>query len=640
MLLIISAGENVFKKINQNKIELLIYVIVIFIFILVAFGFTNIYKSNKIIHEQVNSNLVYRVDTIKHEADDYFSKAEDSVEDIKELIKITIDKNQLDKIAPEVYKYDKNKIPYIQNYLNSIVSPALLYFAENSHSVMSIYFVFDHEYLKHKNVIGLWYIDPKLQGQFKPTDNGLTTTMYPVNRSDLEWFYKPKKLKRGVWSAPYIDEDIKTDMITYSTPLYLDKKFIGIVGIDVSMDKIKNFVYKFKLYKSGKAYLINKNNKIIYSKDYKPLTDTKLIDKNLHDCLGKTCIKDTIDLDNKEIRLIKSVSRKKLFAVTRLYNDFFLVIEVPIRELYSETDKLITFNVYSLILAILISALIAIETYAKMKKINNQLMHKEKLISMGTMAAEIAHEINNPLGYVNCNIDTLKKFIEKLKSFMFSCEVQFKKVLDNEINIETQIQNIHELKKEYKLNYVLESLDEIIDETKDGIKKVSEIVTDLKNFAKDDSQNVKTSEDLEKIINEALVILGGKISHDIEIIRNFAAIPPLNCNKNQLKQVLINMIDNACHSVNQKGRPNKFIKLSIYKENQDACIEIEDNGMGIEKSKLSKIFDSFYTTKDYGEGTGIGLTIAYEIITKKHKGKIFVESKKGSGTKFLIKIPY
>lgn len=629
-----------FKKINQKRIELLIYLIAIFILILILFGFTNIYRSNKIIREQANKNLIYRLEKIKYEANIYFSKAEDAVEDCKKVVEISIDRKKLDKIAPSVYKYDKNKIPYLQDYMDSMLSPALLFFASKAESVMSIYLTFDPKYLKHKSVIGLWYMDKDLNNKFVKSDNGLTSTMYPENREDLEWYYQPKKLKASVWSPPYNDDDIKIDMITYSAPVYVDNKFIGVIGIDISMDKIKNFIYKFKLYKTGKAYIIDKNNKVIYSKDYKPLTDTSEIDKNLHNCLNKTCTKDTIDLDNKEIRLIKSVSRKNLFAITKLYNNFFLVIEISAKELYKDTDKLIVFSVYSLILAILISLLIAIEAYTRIKRINNQLMHKEKLISMGTMAAEIAHEINNPLGYVNCNIDTLKKFIDKLKKFMFDCDTQFKKVLTNEISVETEIQNVQELKKEHKLNYVLESLDEIIDETKGGIKKVSEIVLDLKNFAKDDSQNVKSSENVEKIINEAFLILGGKIQTDVQVIRDFANIPELKCNKNQLKQVLINIIDNSCYSVEQKGHDNKFIKVTTYKENNNACIEIQDNGTGIEKNKLSKIFDSFYTTKDYGEGTGLGLAIAYEIITKKHKGKILVESERGKGTKFLIKIPY
>lgn len=629
-----------FKKINQKRIELLIYLIAIFILILVSFGFTNIYRSNKIIREQANKNLIYRLDKIKQEANIYFSKAEDSVEDCKKIIEISIDKKMLDEVAPSAYKYDKNKIPYLQNYMNSTLSPTLLFFASRAESVMSIYLIFDPEFLKHKSVIGLWYMDKNLNNEFVQADNGLASTMYPEKREDLEWYYQPKKLKKGVWSPPYKDDDIKVDMITYSAPVYADKKFIGVVGIDISMDKIKNFIYKFKLYKTGKAYVIDKSSKVIYSKDYKPLTDTSSIDKNLHNCLSKTCAKDTIDLDNKEIRLIKSVSGKNLFAITKLYNSFFLVIEIPVEELYNDTDKLIVSSVYSLILAILISLLIAIEAYTRIKKINNQLMHKEKLISMGTMAAEIAHEINNPLGYINCNIDTLKKFLIKLKNFMYCCEVQLKKIIDKEIDVEAGVRDLHELKNELKLNYILETLNEIIDETKDGVKKVSEIVLDLKNFAKDDSQNIKSNENVEKIINETFLILGGKIPSDIEIIRDFANIPELNCNKNQLKQVLINIIDNACYSIEQKGHANKFIKITTYKENNNACIEVGDNGMGIEKNKLNKIFDSFYTTKNYGEGTGLGLTIAYEIITKKHKGKILVESQKGIGTKFLIKIPY
>ena len=169
---------------------------------------------------------------------------------------------------------------------------------------------------------------------------------------------------------------------------------------------------------------------------------------------------------------------------------------------------------------------------------------------------------------------------------------------------------------------------------------MSEIVFNLKNFAKDDSQEVKSSEDLEKLIEESLSFLNGKIKSGIEVIKNFEEIPPLLCSKNQLEQVFINLLDNARYSVEKKGHADKKITISIYKKGKNACIEISDNGVGIENNKINRIFDPFFTTKGHGEGTGLGLSIAYEIITKKHKGKISVESKRGIGTKFIIKIPY
>jgi len=632
--------KKVLRGKNRKNNELFLCVTIGVIFVITLFGCINIYNSCKIINKQADSNLIYLTENIRQRENSYFHEAEEAVENSKKTIELTINERELNKIAPIAYKYNKYKIPYIENYFNSIMAPLLLSSVNNVDGLVSVYFVFDPKFLMHKSVIGLWYSDSELRGNFELTDNGPTVTMYPESRPDLQWFYVPEKLKKGEWGEPYMDSDIKIEMITYSAPVYSGKKFLGVIGVDMSMDEIKKFICKFKIYETGKAYLIDQNNKIIFAKDDKALTSAKVIDENLYTFLGKAGLKEGIKLDEKEITLIKSSSSDKLFAVTRLYNGFILVLEVPANELYAETIKLINFTSYLLVLTVLVSLLIALEAQNNIKKINDELMHKEKLISLGTIVAEIAHEINNPVAFLSSNLDTLKNFLGKIKMFMCSCESEFDKVIANEITIEQEIESIHKLRQGAKIDYVLESLDEIIDESKEGIKRVSEIVFNLKNFAKDDSQEVKSSEDLEKLIEESLSFLNGKIKSGIEVIKNFEEIPPLLCSKNQLEQVFINLLDNARYSVEKKGHADKKITISIYKKGKNACIEISDNGVGIENNKINRIFDPFFTTKGHGEGTGLGLSIAYEIITKKHKGKISVESKRGIGTKFIIKIPY
>lgn len=627
-----------FKKIKQKKIELFSYVMIIFISIIALFGGINIYNSCKVIKNQASSNLIFLVDNVRKSVNKYFHISEAEVEHCKEMITLTIDNKKLNKVAPIAYKYNKNKIPYVRDYLNSIVSPVLLYSTKNVEGLMSIYFIFDYKLLKHKDVIGLWYVKPNHKDPFKSVDNGLTSTMLPENRSDLEWFYMPKNLKKGVWSKPYIDDDLKIDMITYSTPVYSNKTFIGIAGMDISIPELMDFFLKFKIYQHGNIYLIDKNNEIIYAKGYKPLTSTLAIDETLHIFLDKYLTKDGIKLKDKEIKLIRL--QKKLFAITPLYNGFILVAEVPTSELYGEVDKLVVFAASSLILSILIVICVILDAYIKINKINNELIHKEKLISMGKMAAEIAHEINNPLSYIKCNIDTLKKFLEKIRFFMLFCKKQFDRVAAGEITLEKKIEYIDNLSEEFKINYILDSLDEIVDESKDGIKRVSEIVANLKTFAKEDSQDAKSLEDLEKMVEYALNILNSKVSSEVKIIKNFEKIPLLLCNRNQIEQVLVNIIDNAYYSVKEKGHENKKIIISIYKKDKNGCIEIEDNGIGIEKNKIHRVFETFFTTKDQGKGTGLGLSIVYEIITNKHNGEILVESKEGKGAKFTIKIPY
>lgn len=639
MLLKNSAGEKVFSKIKPKKVDLVIIVIIVFILILILFGGINIYNCCKIINKQTNSNLIYLTNSIKHSENVYFHSAEVEVEHYKNTIELTINLRKLNAISKTAYKYNKYQIPYVKDYLNSIVSPLLLYSAQNVEGIISTYFIFDYKFLVHKEMLGLWYTNIKDKKQPKITDNGPVSEMYPEDSQNLEWYYDPKKFKKGLWSSPYIDKDIKINMITYSTPVFSGGKFIGIAGADISIEEIKNFIYKFKIYKTGKAYLIDKNNKIIFAKNYKTLTSTREIDKNLWSFLNKVLENNNI-LKDDDIKLFKSSSAKKLFAVTKLYNGFILVLEVPVIELYGEINKLVIFTSFSLLFAILIVILVSLVAYAKVKKINNELLHKEKLISMGTMAAEVAHEINNPLGYISCNIETLKKFLEKIKTFMLYCEDNCNKVVSGEITLTEKIEHIHNLKEEFKIEYILNSLDDIIEESKNGIKRVSALVVSLKNFSKDDSQTIKSKQNLIDIIEESLKILNGKLVNNIELIKIFHDIPPLYCNKNQLKQALINIIDNSYQALEEKNAADKKIIISIYKKGKNACIDIEDNGMGIEKKKINKIFDAFFTTKSPGKGTGLGLSIVYEIITNKHNGELLVESKNGNGTKFTIKIPY
>lgn len=628
------------RKIKRKKVELFFIVMAIFVLILILLGGSNVYKSCETIYKQSNDNLILEVDRIKQSSNNHFFKMEKMVDTSKFVIEKTINYVKINKIRKRAFLYNKNKIPYISNYLNNVVQPMLFNFADPADGIEGIYFDFDGDFLPHKNVIGVWYTRLDHDNDFEITDNGFTYQMFPITSPSLEWYYKPKKLKRGAWSKPYIDDDLKITMITYSAPVYSNKKFIGVVGIDISMKCLENFINKFKLYKSGNAYLIGQDGKIIYAKNYKTLSSAATIDKNLYDCLNKACTNYLKSISG-EIKLISSSSSSdKLFAVTTLYNGIFLVAEVSKSELYGEINKLISFTLYSIILAIIISLYISTKAYLYVKKINAQLMHKEKLISMGTMAAKTAHEINNPLGYIKCNIDTLKSFIKKIKTIIKSYDKSFTKILNKESTIEKEYENIVQIKATNKISYVLEDLDEIIEESQEGVERVSEIVVNLKNFAKDDSIDSKSNEDLVNIVEESLIILGNKLKKDVVVIKNFSEIPQIVCNKNKLKQVFVNIIDNAYYAVLATNSDDKRISISLYKKGKNAIIEIEDNGVGIEKNKINKIFNAFYTTKTQGKGTGLGLSIAYEIISNDHGGEIFVESKKGQGSKFIIALPY
>lgn len=349
-----------------------------FALVITLFSCISIYKSCKIINNQAITNYILLTKNTRFKLNNYFNTAENEVEHCKETIEITIKGKEIAKIAPIAYKYNKYKIPYLGNYLKSIVKPYFLYSTKNVTNLMSMYLIFDPEYLVHKQVIGLWYTDIKKPGNFQLTDNGFTYEMYPENKQSLEWYYLPKKLKKGAWSKPYVDDDIKINMITYSAPVYSMKKFLGIIGVDISIEKLKNFIYQLKIYKTGKAYLIDTDNKIIFAKGYNTSTSTKMINKNLYAFLNASKAKGYSNLKNKEIILVKSLAAGKLYAVTRLYNGFILVIEAPTKELYTETIKLSSLTLFLLVLSVFIVSLITIRAGRKIKKINNDLILKEK----------------------------------------------------------------------------------------------------------------------------------------------------------------------------------------------------------------------------------------------------------------------
>lgn len=627
-----------FKKIMHKKAKMVTYVMILFVCILALFGGLNIYNSCKIINDQVNSNLEFLADGIRKSSNRYFRAAQEEIEHCKNVLELTIATEDSRKITDKSNKYSTRQLNLINNYLNTQLSPILLYSTKHITGLNGIYFHFDYNLFDTKEFQGIWYIKSNKTNKYVRISNGYVSEMLPETRSDLKWYYLPKKLKRGVWSEPYIDSDLKVTMITYSTPVYIENKFLGIMGTDISLEELEKFLLQFKVYHNGKVYLLDEDKKIIFAPGYATKASSDTINNDLHNYLKTYSPKKILSPSEKEVSLIKS--HNKIFAVTALYNGFIIVLEIPTKELYGEINKLVTTTSLSLLLAILISILIAIEAYAKIKRINEELMHKEKLISMGTMTAEIAHEINNPLGYIGCNIDTMKKFIAKFKLLIKAYEEVFNNMITKKTSAEDELECIEELKKQTKMDYVMESIDELIDETKDGLKKVSETVVNLKNFSKNDSHENKKEEDLASIINEAFIILGNKISKEIKVTAKYEDIPPVLCNKNQIKQVLVNMIENASHSINEKNPTEKEIIINLCKNGKYAQIEIEDNGTGIEKEKLNKIFDAFFTTKELGKGTGLGLSIAHDIIVNKHDGDILVESKKGKGTKFLIKLPY
>ncbi|MFQ5771710.1 MAG: sensor histidine kinase, partial [bacterium] len=249
-----------------------------------------------------------------------------------------------------------------------------------------------------------------------------------------------------------------------------------------------------------------------------------------------------------------------------------------------------------------------------LRETQGQLVQSEKMASLGMLVAGIAHEINTPIGAVHSMHDTLKRAVKKLKQ-----------------TLETQFP------KEYQENHGLSTPIKIIDDAnkviENGSERVINIVRRLRSFARLDEAELKTV-DIHEGLEDTLTLIHHEIKHNITVTKNFAELPAIACFPGRLNQVYLNLLINAKQAIRDKGE----IAITTFQKEGNVHIEIQDNGVGISRDKLSRIFDPGFTTKGVGVGTGLGLSICYQII-KDHKGEIRVKSEVGKGSTFTIVFP-
>ncbi len=263
----------------------------------------------------------------------------------------------------------------------------------------------------------------------------------------------------------------------------------------------------------------------------------------------------------------------------------------------------------------------------KMEEAQNQILQSEKMAAIGQLAAGVAHEINNPIGFVNSNLGTLKNYVERLFGLVDSYD---QCVVKNAV----QSPQLAAAKREADLDFLREDVVALLGESRDGLDRVKKIVQDLKDFSHVDEAELQDA-DLNAGLDSTLNVVWNELKYKAEVVKEYGRLPPVRCIAGQINQVFMNLLINAAQAIDQHGT----IIIRTATEGERVRIEVSDSGRGMPPEIRKRVFEPFFTTKPVGKGTGLGLSLSYDIVVKTHGGRFEVDSEPGKGSTFRIWLP-
>ena len=399
--------------------------------------------------------------------------------------------------------------------------------------------------------------------------------------------------------------EIKCDIITAASGEeaieIVNTKNIDIILLDIVMPKLSGI---------ETLEIIRRNNKNVIILMFTSLTDKKYLEKSFE--FGAN------DYINKPIEPIEFASRLKSAIKMREYQNALMESYNNLKNTNAQLK----------------------ESNAKLKTTQIELVNKEKLSTIGRFSAGIAHEINTPLGYVTSNIYTIQSYAKTLKEYLDKY-LTFIKENEEYFSDKKELEEL--LGSRGKLEFILSDFEPVITETNEGLEKISSIIKNIIRFSNEDAYDNFEMNKFSELIEESMKILKMELKEyklddlfDLEL--NLIDDDYIKCNRFQIEQVIFNIIKNSIYYIGIKDRKGS-IKIKTYKESEYFCLEIRDDGTGIEEENINKIFDPFFTTKEPGEGTGLGLSICYDIVVVKHKGHLLAQSVYGEGAAIIMKLP-
>lgn len=394
-----------------------------------------------------------------------------------------------------------------------------------------------------------------------------------------------RKLFADCLSAKYICEEAESVMKAFGllaereyALVLTDMLMPGLSGIELLRKIIENYPYTEVIVVSG----VNQ-----------PQRALDAVRLGAFDYLIKPC-----ELDVLELTIERALERRTLLLNARQYK---CDLEMRNNELACEK--------------------------AKLERLQTQIIHSEKMASLGQLVAGIAHELNNPVGFIYGNLDILSRYMQDLKELLdyYRQAALPAKVAEKAKLIEEKI----------SYDLLLNDLNLIVGDCREGAGRIRDIVQNLRVFSRLDEVEF-TKADINEGIDSTVRLLSRYYTADnITLIRNYGKLPKIDTFSGQLNQVWMNLLVNAAQAVGETGGE---VQIQTQVEGESVIVKISDTGCGIPPEHLSRIFDPFYTTKPVGEGTGLGLSISFSII-ERHQGTISVESKINEGTVFTVKLP-